>query len=399
MFGFSGARLALNMSVSLLPLNEQLGMFRFQSLFVIRSLSSSIASNLNKHSFVVSYLVNSCGLTLKSAQSATNNKNISFQSPERLDSVLRFLKEHGFTNSQISKIVGNRPQVLLAHPEKTLLPKFEFLRCIGASRSDISLIFCRNPFLLVRSTERFLIPRYEIIKSFLVSNEKVVLVLKRMGRTFPVNCFSNNLSYLRGVGVPQSLISHLVTDCPSVMCQEVGKFAEGVKKVTNLGFDPSKTAFVDAVRVFYKLSNKTWEHKMKMYRRWGFSEDEIWLIFRKHPICMTISEEKFMRTMDFLVCKMGWQPADVARVPVVYCLSLERRIMPRCSVVRVLLLKGLIKADIRLSSVLIPSEKHFLEMFVIKYQEQVPQLLELFKGKVDLTEPGFGFDDKSGILG
>ncbi|KAF2322029.1 hypothetical protein GH714_005812 [Hevea brasiliensis] len=182
------------------------------------------------------------------------------------------------------------------------------------------------------------------------------------------------------------------------MCQEVGKFAEGVKKVMKLGFDPSKVTFVEAVRVFYTMTHKTWEHKMEVYRRWGLSEDEIWLIFRKHPTCLARSEKKIMGTMDFLVCKMGWQPSAVARVPIVLCCSLERRILPRCSVVRVLLLKGLIKGDIHFSSVLMPSEKRFLELYVIKYQEQVPQLLDLFQGKTSLTELGFGFDDKSGIL-
>ncbi|XP_021672324.2 transcription termination factor MTERF15, mitochondrial isoform X2 [Hevea brasiliensis] len=395
MFGFSASRLALNRSVYLFVSNAQ-GILPFYSLFVIRFLLSSTSSNLNEHSFIVSYLINSCGLTLKSAQSIS--KRICFETTERPDSVLRLLREHGFTNSHISKIVKSWPRVLLAQPEKTLLPKFEFLRSLGVSSSDMAIIVSRNPFLLARSIERYLIPRCEVLKSLLVSDEKVVTALKRMGRTFSQNSFSNNLAYLRGLGVPHSFISHLVTQCPSIMCQEVGKFAEGVKKVMKLGFDPSKVTFVEAVRVFYTMTHKTWEHKMEVYRRWGLSEDEIWLIFRKHPTCLARSEKKIMGTMDFLVCKMGWQPSAVARVPIVLCCSLERRILPRCSVVRVLLLKGLIKGDIHFSSVLMPSEKRFLELYVIKYQEQVPQLLDLFQGKTSLTELGFGFDDKSGIL-
>ncbi|KAJ9178521.1 hypothetical protein P3X46_010399 [Hevea brasiliensis] len=394
MFGFSYSRLALNKSVSLFVSNAQLGILPFHSLFVIRSFSSSTSSNLNDNSFVVSYLINSCGLTLKSAQSISKIKRIRFETPERPDSVLRLLREHGFTNTHISRIVKSRPQVLLAHPENTLMPKFEFLCSIGVSTSGLSIIVSRNPFLLTQSIEQYLIPLYEFLKSILVSDEKVVTALKHMrGCTFKLNCFSNNLAFLRGLGVPQSSISYLLTQCPSLMCQEMGKFAERVNKVMKLGFDPSKIMFVEAVLVFYMMAQKTWEHKMEVYRRWALSEDEIWLIFRKHPICMTLSEKKVMGTMDFLVYKMGWQPAAVARVPVVLCYSLERRIMPRCSVVRVLLLKGLIKADIHLSSVLISSEKLFLERFVIKYQENVPQLLDIFQRKGDLKELGLDFDD------
>ncbi|KAJ9178537.1 hypothetical protein P3X46_010415 [Hevea brasiliensis] len=400
MFGFLGSRLALNKSASLLVSNTQLGILPFRLFFIIRCFSSTISSNLNEQSFTVSYLINSCGLTTKSAQSVS--KKICFETSERPDSVLKLLREHGFTNSQICKIVRSRPKVLLAKPEKTLLPKFEFLRSIGVSRSGLSIIVSRNPDLLARSLKHCLIPSYEILKSVLFSDEKVVRTLNHMGNRYFYSLqkrFSNNLSLLRGLGISQSFISYLVTQSPSVMCQEVGKFAEGVKKVMKLGFDPSKLRFVEAVRVFHLMSHKTWEHKMQVYRRWGFSEDEIWLIFRKCPTCMAMSEKKVMATTDFLVCKMGWQPAAVARVPVILRLSLEKRVKPRCSVVRVLLSKGLIKADIHLSSVLLPSEKLFLERFVIKYQEHVPQLLDIYQRKMGLTELGFGFDDKFKISG
>ncbi|KAJ9178526.1 hypothetical protein P3X46_010404 [Hevea brasiliensis] len=398
MFGFSSSRLALNKSVSLFVSNVQLVILPFHSLFAIRSFSSTISSNLNEHSFLVSYLINSCGLALKSAQSIS--KRIWFETPERPDSVLRFFREHGFTDSQISKIVKHRPCLLLAKPEKTFLPKLEFLRSIGVSRSGLPIFVSRNPDLLARSLERCLIPICEILKSVLVSDEKVVTTLNRMESRCLYSfqkTFSNNLLLLRGLGISESSISYLVTQSPSVMCQKVGKFAEVIKKVMKLGFDPSKSVFVEAVRAFHFMSHKTWEHKTEVYGRFGLSEDEIWSMFRKRPNCMSLSEKKVTGVMNFLVCKMGWQAAVVARVPSILCLSLEKRIMPRCSVVRVLLLKGLIKADVHLSSVLIPSEKSFLESFVIKHQEQLPQLLDLYQGKMSLTELGFGFDDKCRI--
>ncbi|KAJ9178534.1 hypothetical protein P3X46_010412 [Hevea brasiliensis] len=392
MFGIFCSRFALNKRLSLLLSNAQLGVLSFYSSFVIRSFSSSTSSNLNEHSFVVSYLINSCGLTLKSAQSIS--KRIWFETTEKPDSVLRLLSEHGFTNYQIRKIVECRPRVLLSQPEKTLLPKFEFLRSIGVSRLGISIIASRNPNLLTRSIKQHMIPLYEILKSVLVSDKKVVTALKRMRRNFWLYSLSKNLSLLRGLGVSQSSISYLLIQSPSLMCQEVGKFAEGVKKVMKLGFDPSKFIFVEAVLVFHTMTKKTWERKIEVYRRLGWSEDEIWLIFRKRPKCMSLSEKNVMGTMDFLVGKMGWQPAAVARLPIVLCYSLERRIMPRCSVIRVLLLKGLIKADVCLHSVLKLSEELFLERFVIKYQVHVPQLLDIYQRKMGLAELGFGFDDK-----
>ncbi|KAJ9189028.1 hypothetical protein P3X46_000370 [Hevea brasiliensis] len=399
MFSFSSSRLSLNKIVSLFVSNAQLGILPFHSLFVIRSFSSRVSSNLNDHSFTVSFLINSCGLTLKSAQSVS--KKICFKTLERPDSVLRLLREHGFTNSHISKIAMIRPNVLLLHPERTILPKLEFLCSIGASRSDLSVIVSRNPDLLNRSIKQNLIPHYHILKSILLSDVKAIKCLKNLVKTSIVlsqNDFFANLSLLRGLGIPQSSTSFLVIHYPHVMCVKAFSFAEGVKKVIKIGFDPSKLQFVRALQVLLGIKQKTWEDKIEPFRRWGLSEEEILSIFRKNPLCMGLSEKNITCSMNFLVCKMGWQPAAVARVPVVLCYGLETRIMPRCLVIRVLLLKGLIKADVPLSTMLIPSEKHFLERFVIKYQDQVPQLLDILHGKMRLTELGFGFDDKSAIL-
>jgi mTERF domain-containing protein len=43
----------------------------------------------------------------------------------------------------------------------------------------------------------------------------------------------------------------------------------------------------------------------------------------------------------------------------------------------------LIKKDISLNTVLLPVEKRFLERFVTKFEEEVPQLLSVYEGKVD----------------
>ncbi|KAF2300284.1 hypothetical protein GH714_011413 [Hevea brasiliensis] len=292
------------MIVSLFVSNAQLGILPFHSLFVIRSLSSRVSSNLNDHSFTVSFLINSCGLTLKSAQSVS--KRICFKTLERPDLVLRLLREHGFTNSHISKIVKFRPNVLLLHPERTILPKLEFLCSIGVSRSDLSVIVSQNPDLLNRSIKQNLIPHYHILKSILVSDEKVIKCFKNLVKTSIVLSqidFFANLSLLRGLGIPQSSISSLVIHYPRVVCLKAFNFAEGVKKVIEIGFDPSKSTFVRALRILLGSSQKTWEHRIEAYRRWGLSEEEILSIFRKSPICMGLSVKNIMCSMNFLCAR------------------------------------------------------------------------------------------------
>lgn len=105
---------------------------------------------------------------------------------------------------------------------------------------------------------------------------------------------------------------------------------------------------------------------------------------------MNTSDNKIVRALDFFVNKKGWKPSSVTHVPYVLTYSLEKRIIPRCSVIRVLFLKGLIDEQC-LSSVAISSNKYFLDRFVIKYQNQVPELLNIFHGKMGIGDVVYGF--------
>ncbi|RVW61790.1 hypothetical protein CK203_063331 [Vitis vinifera] len=95
-----------------------------------------------------------------------------------------------------------------------------------------------------------------------------------------------------------------------------------------------------------------------------------------------------MSVMDFLVNKMGWEPAAIGRYPTVFLRSLEKKIIPWCSVVKVLQIKRLVKKDLSLSF-LGSSKKNFFNRFVVKYEHDVPELLNVYQGKIGILELGF----------
>ncbi|RVW61793.1 hypothetical protein CK203_063333 [Vitis vinifera] len=311
-------------------------------------------SSLKQHSFTVSYLMNSCGLPPESALSAS--RKIQFETPERADSVLALLRNYGCTNTHISKIVSRYPLLLTANPEKTLLPKLEFFCSVGFSGSDLASIVVAGPQILKRSLENHVIPSYNFLKSVLMVNENIVRAL--------------NKSYWLHVS------------------QNKEKFSRSVKMVIEMGFDPLRVPFVKAVQVIMEMGGSMWGHKMEVYRRWGLTDDEIMLMFRLDPLCMKSSEKKIMSVMDFLVNKMGWKPAAIARYPTVFLRSLEKKIIPWCSVVKVLQMKGLVKKDLCLSF-LGSNEKNFFNRFMVKYEQDVPELLNVYQGKIGILELGF----------
>ncbi|GLT53764.1 hypothetical protein SLA2020_270140 [Shorea laevis] len=316
---------------------------------------------------------------------------MNFENPERPDSVLNLLKQNGFTPTQISKLVRIHPLLLLSDPEKTLLPKIEFFISVGVSSSDLTGILSSNPSLFARSLKKQLIPCYDFLKTVLLVEEKVLTTLKRSPRAFLCNVTNNmapNIALLRQLGVPQSSISFLVSNYSSEAFTKHTRFVEAVHQVMEIGFNPLKMVFVHAIQVLLKMSKPKLESKLELYKRWGWSKDMALLAFKRNPICMLLSEEKITKAMDFLVNKMGWLSANIATNPAVLLFSLEKRIMPRFSVIQILLAKDLVKNDLSLSTILLPKERIFLEKFVTKFQNDIPQLLNVYQGKTDLLEVG-----------
>ncbi|KAM5579448.1 hypothetical protein ABKV19_009296 [Rosa sericea] len=352
-------------------------------------------------SFTVSYLINSCGLSPELALTLSKRHRVRFESPEKPDSVVKLFKDYGFSNTHISEIVKKLPELLLVN-EKTLLPKLEFLGSIGITGTPLAETLCGNPIVLKMSLENGIRPCYDIIKTLGIPDGKVPRFIKRSQWLFKVKVLSNvarNVSVLRSLKVPESTIDLCRPHNLVPVSTDADEFNENVNKVISMGFPPSSCTFVKALYVISVMDESKLAQRKEFYRKYGWTEDNILLAFRKNPIFMSISEKNFSSKMDFLVNKMGLQPADVAGYPSVLINSLEKWIIPRCSVIRVLLLKGLIRKGqfSLLGTALMGNKDLFLHRFVNKYQKQVPELLSIFQGKIGLAELGLGFEERDGV--
>ncbi|KAL2507691.1 Mitochondrial transcription termination factor family protein [Forsythia ovata] len=339
-------------------------------------------------SYTISYLINTCGLSPEKATSAS--EKVHFETPEKPNSVIALLKKHGFSKTHIANLVRRRPVLLLSNPEKTLLPKLEFFKSIGVSKVHLGGTISRDPTLLTRSLENQIIPNYNYLKSVLLTDEKVAAAVKRTSWVFledPEKNLAPNITVLKELNVPQSCIILLLTHFPEAIMQKSDEFRASVSEVVEMGFNPLRSTFVLALHAISGKGNKMiWARCYETYSKLGWSKDDIYMAFKKHPNCMILSEKKISRTMDFLVNKMGWDCRMIASCPSVLFFNLENRIIPRCSTVHFLFSRELIKKDVKLSTVLLPTEKYFLEKFVTKYEKQVPKLYDFYEGKIGIEE-------------
>ncbi|KAF3953474.1 hypothetical protein ACB098_02G041700 [Castanea mollissima] len=351
------------------------------------SLKYYVSSTSNQQPFAVSYLINSLGFTPEAALSAS--KYVHFEISEKADAVVKFLKNHGFSQTQISNLVRRRPGVLTCNPEKTLLPKMEFFSSKGIPSPDLAKMFTVYPDLFKRSLKKQIIPSFDLFKSLLQSEDKTLQAMQRCPGMFTYYLETYvvpNINILRESGVPESIVISILQKQPRAFRVNPVQFREAVEEVKEMGFNPSTMKFAKAVHAVRSMSKSTWERKLNVYKKWGWTEDEVSMAFRNHPWCMTVSEEKLMRVMDFLVNKMGMESSLIQKRSILVSLSLEKRLIPRGLVLQVLLSKGLVKKNFKMHAYFECPEKTFLQKFVMLHEEEASELLKLYKGSLDSSK-------------
>ncbi|KAK9111410.1 hypothetical protein Scep_018929 [Stephania cephalantha] len=303
----------------------------------------------------------------ESALSAS--KKVQFKSPSKPDSVLHFLRNHGFSDTQIANLVTKRPLLLLAKPQHTLLPKLKFLNELGLSEPEIAHYLSTDPTILFRGLESKIKPSYEYLKSLLGTDENVAATIKSSCSSWIFNfdlrrVIGQKVEILRKYGVPEKNIAKLVMFRPQSLSKNGDRFEELVENISEMGLNPSSMQFVNALYIFAGMSVNTLESKLRIFESYGWSEDEIVSAIRNQPVCISISKEKLNVGLNFFMNKLKWEPSKLAKDANLLGLSLEKRVIPRWMVIQYLHSKCLIKDAVSIRCVLKLTEAKFLDKFL-----------------------------------
>ncbi|KAI3469414.1 hypothetical protein Pfo_026077 [Paulownia fortunei] len=243
-------------------------------------------------------------------------------------------------------MVRKFPYLISCDPQKTLLPKIEYFRSSGISETDVTNIFLSAPALFRRSLEKQIMPTFNYIKGLFDSNGTGLGSLKRLPHIFRCDFQSQllpNVETLREAGVPYSKILILLQYQPRAFMVNTERFRKVVAEVKEMGFNPSEFKFVLAVHALRSMTKSTWDKKLGVYKKWGWSKDDTISAFLKQPYCMVKSANHIVRVMDLLVNKMGFHSSVVSKRPYVLSYSFQKRLKPRSSVYMILWEMGLIK--------------------------------------------------------
>ncbi|KAJ0053062.1 hypothetical protein Pint_02953 [Pistacia integerrima] len=225
----------------------------------------------------------------------------------------------------------------------------QYFESVGIRGPFLPKFLCSDKRILMSSLKNHIIPTFDFLKGFVETNENLISALKQSTRVISNNVqkpMGSNMNTLRAHGVPEPLIVRLIMLQPQSLLLRPDMFENVVNAIKEMGFEPTRMSFILGVRSMSILGKAKWESKKQTLMSYGWSESDFLLAFKRQPILMLCSVKKIRILMDFFVKNMGLKSSDIVRCPNLLMFSLERRIIPRVSVLKVVMSKKLSKKDI-----------------------------------------------------
>ncbi|ONK60765.1 uncharacterized protein A4U43_C08F22380 [Asparagus officinalis] len=295
------------------------------------------------------------------------------------------MKTHGFSDAQINKIVSGYPKCLAINLDKTLAPKFRALNEIGFSGSDLTDLISSNCRVLCLDFNRKILPKIQFWQSLLGSREQLIKNLKR-SNSFIADSVEKavkpNVAFLRSCGVSDERIRMVARRSPRFVTrrpQALAEAASPASRVENeMGIARGSGMFVWALLTLSSVSKIKLNGSLEIMKKFGWSEADFISASSKAPSILDISHRTLSKKMEFLLKEAECEPVYVAQRPLLLMYSLEKRLIPRYEVVKILRSRGLLDREPMLASIMSYSEKGFMDKFIIPHKHKVPQLQEIY---------------------
>ena len=151
-----------------------------------------------------------------------------------------------------------------------------------------------------------------------------------------------------------------------------------VTRISKFGLRQDSRVFAKALMVFGVHRQEKVDEKIRALEMLGWSQYDVLTAVRKMPNLLNMSKERLQRNLDFLARDVGLEIPYIAQRPVLLMYSLERRLIPRHHLIKILNAKGMLSDKFDLYSVFALSEKKFLDRFMNPYKHMVPGLADAY---------------------
>ncbi|XP_024970254.1 transcription termination factor MTERF4, chloroplastic-like [Cynara cardunculus var. scolymus] len=303
-----------------------------------------------------------------------------------LITTLGFSKESAISSSsKIKDLVSWIPKVLLYRANETLEPKIRVFLELGLSVPDLISLLKRNPNLFELGLHSRIVPTIDYLKTLLGSNERVVETINRSRWLFSTSValkmFSANVMLLQSYGFSNEKIGKFVhknarhfTQAPEWLTSKLN-WIEGKQ-----GISRDSNEFFRCFHAIASSSISAMDKKMEIYKSFGFSENELTLLFKNQPYCFALSEDTIRDKLSFFMNELGYTSSYLVTCPSLFSLSLEKRVKPRNEVLKILKERMLAESKSLITLVNYP-ELRFLG-FLRSFEDEIPSLYETYVNSI-----------------
>ncbi|KAJ1281597.1 hypothetical protein BS78_04G318000 [Paspalum vaginatum] len=339
------------------------------------------------------YLVSACGLAPDQARKASkqafdeasrlSRKPFQDISHSRLntasnpDAVLALLSGAGLSRAHIAAVVAADP-LILRSSAKTIAPRLLALRDrLGLSSPQI------YQFLLVgsralRSCD--VCPRLEFFISFFGSLEHLLLAIKWCARLLTADLDTTvkpNILLLRRCGLSVRDIVQVCSTHPMLLGFNPQRVQESLLCAEALGVPRTSRTFKYAVAVAACTGKQKVAARLEFLKS-ALGCSEVAIAVSRMPSILGVSEDQLLPKIQFLLDEVGMQPRCIAEKPALLGYSLEKRLVPRHCVMKLLQAKGLLNTDLTFYSLAKIREQAFRMNFIDRYKDSVPGLADAY---------------------
>ncbi|WZZ13388.1 hypothetical protein YC2023_106477 [Brassica napus] len=332
---------------------------------------------------------------------------------------LKFLHSmKGASTSEFTEIVSTVPKLLGKRGDKTLSVYYDFVRdvihkCQVLSHSSLAQGNLENKIRNVTALRELGVPQRSLFH-LLVSRYQPVCGKERfqesLKKVVEKGFDPTTSKFVQALHVVYQLSDRTVEEKVDVYTR-LGFSVEDVwdmfkkwpnslkfsgKKVTQTFETLKKCGLLDEEVVallkknpqFLRVSEENIASSIETFLGLGFSKGEFAMMIKRYPVCIGFSAETVKKKTEFLVEEMDWSLEAVVSHPQVFSYSMEKRMVPRCNVIRALMSKGLLGSELpSVCSVLACTDKVFLGRYVRKHDDMglVAELMAIFT-RVHKTE-------------
>ncbi|CAL4965192.1 unnamed protein product [Urochloa decumbens] len=342
------------------------------------------------------FLVTACGLAPAQARKTANKafdesskltrKAFEDLSRSRLKSasnpraVLALLSGVGLSRADIAAVVAADPLLLRASAKNIEARLLDLRDRLGLSAPQIVCFLLVNSRAL-RSCD--VVPRLEFFISFYGSFEKLIVVMKNRKCNYILlsdleRVVKPNIALLHQCGLSVRDIAQLCSARPRSLTSRLEHVKELVLRAEELGVPRGSRMFWQAVSVANNSKENVAARFEYLNSTFGCYKSEVATAVSKMPSILGIPEECLHRKIVFLIDEVGLKPLYIVERPVLFALSLEKRMIPRHYVMKVLHEKGLLNSNMSFYTFATFGEKAFKLRFIDFHKDSLPGLADFY---------------------